>query len=68
MPDIYELTTRGPALYVEADTGAKAVGFARRGIKARRLTGSEARALPPETPILVATDADEEASSDSDDE
>ncbi len=46
MTEIYEIDTpAGPAL-VEADSSAKAVGFARRGIKARRLSGAEVRALP----------------------
>lgn len=61
MTEIYEITTpAGPAL-IEADTQAKAVGFARRGIKARRLSGAEVRALPADARVLDARENAAEA-------
>ena len=61
MSELYEIATlTGPA-YVQAKTGTIATGYARRGIKARKLSGVEARALPADT---VIHDAD---ASDSDD-
>lgn len=68
MTEIYEITTpAGPAL-VEADTQAKAVGYARRGIKARRLSGAEVRALPADALILDGTESAAEAAGEGTDD
>lgn len=53
--EIYEITTRASTIYVEAESGTKAVAYARRGITARKLSGSEVRCLPAETSILDAS-------------
>ncbi len=64
MTEIYEIDTpAGPAL-VEADSSAKAVGFERRGIKARRLSGAEVRALPADARVLDASQSAAEAAGD----
>lgn len=55
MTEIYEITTRASTLYVEAETGTKAVAYARRGITARKLSGSEVRSLPADASILDAS-------------
>ena len=55
MTEIYRITTRAGELLVSADTGAKAVGFARRGITAERLNGAEVRALPADVEIVDAS-------------
>ena len=61
MTEIYEIDTpAGPAL-VAAESSAKAVGFARRGIKARRLSGAEVRALPADARVLDASQSAAEA-------
>lgn len=66
MPEIYEITTpAGPAL-VKAETKQQAVGFARRGIVARRLSGGEVLALPLGADILDARESDAEAAGESD--
>ena len=58
MTEIYRITTRAGELLVSADTGAKVVGFARRGITAERLSGAEVRALPADAEILDASAED----------
>lgn len=57
MPDIFKIQTLSGPAYVQAKTGTAATGFARRGIKAIKLTGVEARNLPADT---VIHDADAE--------
>lgn len=54
--EIFEIPTPAGPILVEADTGSAAVGFVRRGLKARRLTGAEARALSPNAIIHKATE------------
>lgn len=70
MTEIYEIDTPAGPVLVEADSSAKAVGFARRGIKARRLSGAEVRALPADSRVLDASqgaaEAAGEASGDAD--
>jgi hypothetical protein len=67
MTEIYEIDTPAGRALVEADTQAKAVGFARRGIKARRLSGAEVRALPADARVLDASQSAAEAAGEGDD-
>ena len=62
MPDIFKIPTLAGPAYVQAKTGTAATGYARRGIKAIKLTGVEARNLPADT---VIHDADAEPANDS---
>jgi hypothetical protein len=68
MTEIYEIDTPAGRALVEADTQAKAVGFARRGIKARRLSGAEVRALPADALILDAAESAAEAAGEGGDD
>lgn len=61
MTEIYEITTPAGRVLVETETKAKAVGYARRGIKARRLSGAEVRALPADVVVLDARENAAEA-------
>lgn len=54
MTEIYRITTMAGELLVSADTSVNAVGFARRGITAERLSGAAVRALPAYAEILDA--------------
>lgn len=57
MSDIFEIKTSVGTMLVQAKTGSVAVGYARRGMTARKLTGTEVRAL---TADAVIHDADAE--------
>ncbi len=61
MPDIFKIPTLAGPAYVQAKNGTAATGYARRGIKAIKLTGVEARNLPADT---VIHDADAEPTGD----
>ena len=64
--EYFEVSTAAGPILVEADNGWAAVGFARRGLKARRLTGAEVRALPADAVIHKATPADDAGADDPD--
>ncbi len=64
MTEIYEIDTPAGRALVAAESSAKAVGFARRGIKARRLSGAEVRALPADARVLDASQSAAEATGD----
>jgi len=57
--EIYEVTlANAPTVYVEASTKNQAVRAAYSNISAKKLTGSEVRALPAGTNII--SDSDQE--------
>jgi hypothetical protein len=68
MTEIYEIETPAGPVLVEAESSAKAVGFARRGIKARRLSGAEVRTLPADARVLDASQNAAEAAGEGDDD
>ena len=68
MTEIYRIKTLAGPAFVKADSSAKALGYARRGIKAERLSGVEVLDLPADAMILDASQSAAEAAGEGGDD